>query len=407
MKKTLVFISPVTPKPTGAGRRMRAYQWIRLLSEEYAIVLLRGDPEPLSPEVRAWVRDDFMLSPDRGAGAWLRRVLRRLPRALRSRWPVDGGPRAAMKDLTVPAKARALISGADIVLVFRLYMMPVLSRLPVRARGRALWLDLDDWESRCHGRIARLAGREGGRAQERRYLRMAEAYRQDEARWVPAADRVFVCSDVDRQGLSEVFGSDHVEVFPNRYVGDIVENDQRAVSREAAILFVGSMGYLPNRDGVRWFFREIWPEVKTRFAGPIRFHVVGAGVRRKLARELAEDPSVTVHGYVEDLAGIYRAADVAICPLRAGGGTRIKILEAIAHHRAVVTTPMGMEGLDFDTGHLAIAASAQGFADAVLHLLADAQARREMCAAAASRLRERYWADPSGRVPPFPPRGAR
>jgi polysaccharide biosynthesis protein PslH len=167
------------------------------------------------------------------------------------------------------------------------------------------------------------------------------------------------------------------------------------------------MGYLPNRDGVRWFFREIWPGVKTRFPGPIRFHVVGAGVRGALARDLAEDPAVTVHGYVEDLAGIYEAADAAICPLRAGGGTRIKILEAIAHHRAVVTTPMGMEGLDFDTGHLAIAASAQAFADAVLRLLADAQARRRMCAAAASRLRERYWVDPSGCVPPFPPRGAR
>lgn len=407
MKKTLVFISPVTPRPTGGGRRMRAYQWIRHLSEAYSVVVLSGEPEPPPPEVRAWVRDCFTLVPGRSAGAGLRRMLRRLPQAWRSRWPVDGGPQAAMADLRVPVQAQALLRDADIVLVFRLYMMPVLSCLPDPARGRALWLDLDDWDSLCHGRIAGLARAEDNRSLERRYLRMADAFREEEARRVPAADRVFVCSDVDRQGLSEVFGSAHVEVFPNRYVGDIVENDQRAVSREAAILFVGSMGYLPNRDGVRWFFREIWPEVKTRFPGKVRFHVVGAGIRRKLARELAEDPSVNVHGYVEDLSGIYQAADVAICPLRAGGGTRIKILEAIAHHRAVVTTPVGMEGLDFDAGHLAIAASAQEFADAVLNLLSDAQARREMCAAAASRLRERYWTDPSGRVPPFPPHGAR
>jgi glycosyltransferase involved in cell wall biosynthesis len=153
------------------------------------------------------------------------------------------------------------------------------------------------------------------------------------------------------------------------------------------ILFLGSMDWEANIDGVDYFVREIFPAV--REAVPrARFRIVGRDPAARV-RRLASD-SVEVTGTVPSVVEHLREATVFAVPLRIGGGTRLKIFEAMAAGRAVVSTTVGAEGLDVTDGRdLVLADDARSFAEAVVKLLLDRERRREM-EQAASKLAERY-----------------
>lgn len=170
--------------------------------------------------------------------------------------------------------------------------------------------------------------------------------------------------------------SEHVDGVTN------AQNDDAPV-----ILFLGSMDWEANIDGVDYFVREIFPAV--REAVPrARFRIVGRDPSARV-RRLASD-SVEVTGTVPSVVEHLREATVFVVPLRIGGGTRLKIFEAMAAGRAVVSTTVGAEGLDVTDGRdLVLADDARSFADAVVKLLLDRERRREM-EQAASKLAERY-----------------
>jgi glycosyltransferase involved in cell wall biosynthesis len=103
-----------------------------------------------------------------------------------------------------------------------------------------------------------------------------------------------------------------------------------------AILFVGSLWYRPNLEGVQWFIDRVWPQVR-QSVPQASFVVVGSGAREYVERWRAI-PGVTPVGFVEDLNAMYKSAAVAVSPVFSGGGSNIKVLEALAHGRACVTT---------------------------------------------------------------------
>ena len=129
-------------------------------------------------------------------------------------------------------------------------------------------------------------------------------------------------------------------------------------------LFVGTLGYFPNYDAVRWFSESVAPLIHARVTAPFRLVVVGPSTAGEFG------PEVTCTGWVDDLAGQYAAASAVVVPVRAGGGTRIKILEAFAHRRPVVSTSTGAEGLEAVVGeHFLLADEAADFADACAALM--------------------------------------
>jgi glycosyltransferase involved in cell wall biosynthesis len=132
------------------------------------------------------------------------------------------------------------------------------------------------------------------------------------------------------------------------------------------------MQYAPNRDGVRHFAEAIFPTVRAAVPDATLYLV---GHRPPLS----PSPQVVVTGRVADATPYYEAARVAVVPLRAGGGTRLKILEAMAHARPVVSTSVGCEGLDVRHGeHLLIADAPSAFAGAVIELLRSAPLRARL-----------------------------
>lgn len=141
------------------------------------------------------------------------------------------------------------------------------------------------------------------------------------------------------------------------------------------LLFIGTLGYPPNADAVRWMVREILPRVR-RAVAAARLVVVGRGPGEDL-RAMAASGVFELHADVPDILPYYRRCCASLVPLRAGGGTRLKILEAMALARPVVSTSVGCEGLETVHGqHLWIGDTPEEFAAHVITLLRDESGRR-------------------------------
>jgi len=137
-------------------------------------------------------------------------------------------------------------------------------------------------------------------------------------------------------------------------------------------LFVGGAD-AHNVHGLGWFLREVWPQVLARHP-PASLHVCGS-VGEMVQGEF---PNVSFLGHVPDLAPEYACADVCVVPILAGSGIKIKLVEALSHGRACVTTPEGLRGLGFIREGVILAANAQEFAQAVVGILSDPVLRRKL-----------------------------
>lgn len=198
--------------------------------------------------------------------------------------------------------------------------------------------------------------------------------------------RVLVAKD-DDLGFFAAADRERLAVLPNGVaVPDAAAPDP---DRADTLLFVGTLGYAPNVDAVTWFAREVLPLVwETR--PDVRFQVAGFGSGAHLADALA-DPRCAVAESPPELAPFYAAAAVVVTPVRTGGGTRIKILEALAHGKALVSTTFGPEGLGLRGGvELELADTPRAMADACVALLGDPVRRRALGAAGRARVAERF-----------------
>ena len=155
------------------------------------------------------------------------------------------------------------------------------------------------------------------------------------------------------------------------------------------MVFTAKMDFRPNVDAVLWFAQEVLPLIRQEVP-EARFWVVGKDPHPRLA-PLADDPGVRLTGWVEDVRPFIAAAAVYAIPLRIGGGTRLKVLEAMAMGKAIVSTTLGCEGFDLVPGQeLVIADTPEVFARAVLALLADPERRARIGRAARRFAGSRY-----------------
>jgi glycosyltransferase involved in cell wall biosynthesis len=178
-----------------------------------------------------------------------------------------------------------------------------------------------------------------------------------------------------------------VTVVPN--VVDVHSYKVADTDDGAGVLFIGGMDWFPNRDAVEFFEEAVLPELRARL--PVaRFMVVGRPPPDRLRRRM-EASGVEFLGRVDDIRPVVSAAAVSVVPLRIGSGTRMKILEAAALGKAIVSTRLGAEGLNFaDGSEIALADEPGAMAAAVADLLKRPAARTAMGAAARVRVEEEY-----------------
>jgi glycosyltransferase involved in cell wall biosynthesis len=201
---------------------------------------------------------------------------------------------------------------------------------------------------------------------------------------------IIAVSEHDRHLMSEWTDSARITVVPTGV--DLQQYRPGPVSGtvDLLVLFVGAMDWEPNVDAVEYFCRDIWPSIQAKVSAA-RFRIVGRNPHRRV-QKLASS-SVEVTGPVPSVVDHLRESAVVVVPLRVGGGTRLKIYEAMATGKAVVSTSVGAEGLDVHHGQdIVLADVPVAFAGAVTALLQDVELRRRYERAAAALAAKYDWA---------------
>jgi len=200
---------------------------------------------------------------------------------------------------------------------------------------------------------------------------------------------VIAVSETDRTAMSGMVDPSHISVVPTGVDLSKYQYDPELRPQGSLVIFTGSMDWQPNIDGVEYFCSEIWPLVLHKVP-QARFRIVGRDPHPRV-KKLASQ-SVEVTGTVPSIVDHLREAAAIVVPLRIGGGTRIKIYEGMAMGKATVSTTVGAEGLDVQhLRDILLEDTPSSFAEAIITLLQNGDARRRLEGGAAATARKYDW----------------
>ncbi len=393
--RRILVLSPVRPDPEGTGPSRRVHAVIEALSKQDKVSLFVvsglnfAQVAPL-PSDYLGGRVRFQSAPPADGRSWRARLARRFPAVHAFLWRAP----FAWADLT-PAWRKTVVAEAlemgpfEVVLAYRLCLAEAGREIARRSGGARLWLDQDDIDSLTYLRIAERYLANGDRRRGGEYRWAAWSLARLEKRLLPACERVFVCSETDRARLAERHAG--VRVLPN--IARVPESEERGVGAPAGtgfrFLFIGTLGYAPNQEALFWLGTEIWPKLGKR--GAAGLVVAGHGQPGAAKTWLETTPGVEFLGSVARSADAFARADALLVPLRAGGGTRLKILEAFARGRPVVSTALGIEGIEAQSGtHYLRAETTDEFVLQAECLIRDPDLVARLAEAARALWRDRY-----------------
>ena len=385
----ILFLTPQLPFPPQKGTALRNWGLIQGLAERHEISLLSFVEPDRKPTIAAPL------------GRACRRIAL-VPQPVRTRWEriqdmvTTSQPDMALR-LASQAYDRALRDWMadhpfDIVQIEGIELAPYLDTLRESPQNAQIVFDDHNCEYVLQERTFltdlyspnRWSGAAYSFVQWRRLRRY-------EARICREADQVLAVSDADAEALRDLVPGLEIHVIPNgidtdAYQPSLSDADEADSYR---LVFTGTMDFRPNVDAVLWFAREVLPLVQAKVPN-VRFEVVGQRPHPRL-KPLAQDPSIVLTGWVEDVKPYFERATVYVAPLRMGGGTRLKLLEAMSMEKPIVATSLGAEGYPVETGReLLLADSPSDFADAVVSLLESRARRLELGRVARAFVEEWY-----------------
>ena len=371
-----------SPLPVSSGSRSRIWHLVSALAWDFDVnLVVVGSVNEA---------EGLLLASDNSVHAHVIRPVRKSGSITdRARWIVGRGPVRAwvVHDRAIAQEAvRDLIdqTGPDLIWVSGAWaqeLLPGTLSVP-------LILDLQHVERQAIAGLLRSTARRI--TQPRQFLSLVRlgidraARLRNERLLCRRADLVTVCWKSEPTYLQPVL-ADRVMVLPNGVTPP--ERVSRAVG-SGRLLFVGNLGYAPNADAARWLAEAILPLVRETHPSA---SVDIIGTTPQSLRSLGELPGVTMHGFVDDLAESYRRAEIVVAPLRAGSGTKIKVLEAFSFGVPVVTTPVGLDGLDAEPEvHAAVGRSASDLSRQITALLDSPKRAQELAQAGLALIARSY-----------------
>ena len=375
----ILFLSTWFPYPPDNGSKLRVYHLLRSLAERHEVTLLSfafATARPDAPgELGDWCSEIQVVPVDpfqiNQAGA-LRTFLS--PRPMASR-PVPA-MRQLVSDALRSRSYAAVIASTGMMIDYALQASPGTVKVLEEHNSFTRWMQ---------ERYAEQANT----AQRLRCWASWQKIRRYEARLFRRFDLVTMVSEQDQSVSRSLPGyRGQVEVVPNGV--DCTHNRPGlAQPRPNSLVFNGSLTYSANYDAIQWFLAQVWPRIRAKLPDAT-LAITGATTGVDLAG-LALGEQVQLTGFVEDVRIPVAEAAAAIAPIRQGGGTRLKILEAMALGTPVVATRKGAEGLEVTGGeHLLLADDPQQFAHRTIRLLSDHDLRRRLAANARRLVEQQY-----------------
>ena len=203
-------------------------------------------------------------------------------------------------------------------------------------------------------------------------------------------DSVIAVSPEDRDAMARDYELDYVTDVPTGVDVDYFAPSGATATEPFNLVFTGSMDWLPNEDAIRYFTEQILPIIRRRVPRTT-LTVVGRNPYPRLVELSRRDPAIQVTGRVDDVRPYMERAAAYIVPLRIGGGTRLKIYEAMSMEKPIVSTSVGAEGLPLRDGcELMLADTPESFADSVVRVISDRVLARELGGRAAAAVREHF-----------------
>jgi glycosyltransferase involved in cell wall biosynthesis len=377
----ILMLTQVLPYPPDSGPKVKTWNVIKYLALHHDVTLVsfvRGEQAAEVAHLRQVCKAVHTVEMRRSA--W-RDGLALLDSLLRGEpWVISRDRRAAMFRLVCELAAR---EDFDVVQADQLNMAPYAQiargRLRVVDEHNALWL--------LYQRMAATSAPGLKKLLFSRDWRLLRGY---EGQICRRFDGVLAVSEEDRHALQEVAGTAvDIQVVPIAVDTDeVVPVERKPDARR--IVHVGTMFWPPNVDGILWFAHEVLPLVRAIFP-EVGFDVIGARPPAEVMALAESDAAIRVPGYVEDVSAYLAQAGAMIVPLRAGGGMRVKILNALSQGLPIVTTTIGCEGIAVEHGrHLLIADTPQAFAEAVTLLLQDRALGEELGRNGRTLIQEKY-----------------
>jgi len=360
--------TPYLPYPPDEGGKIRSYHLLQALATHsdmdlYTVYYGKRPSQAAIEAVREYYHRVvlFHLEKPRRTRDRIRRILVSLPRS------VDHFHTAH----SLQQARRHLDNGQyDLVIADEIHMTPYAELAPDLAR-------IVSRQKVDHVHFREMArARPGGLEKALDYIEAARLHRYERAK-MPFYHACVACSEHDAALIHRDTPEIPVLVIPNGADLTAFVPSGHPRARVPTLLYVGSMHYYPNIDAVQFFFEEMHGLIRQEVPG-VRVQIVGHAPTPEIL-QLGNLPSVKVTGTVPDVRPYYEQASVFIVPLRLGGGTRLKIVEAMAMGLPVVSTTVGAEGLDVHPGEdILIADDAATFARSVLKLLSDPDLRESI-----------------------------
>jgi len=277
-------------------------------------------------------------------------------------------------------------SAFDIVQFESIHLM---SYLPIVRAARGPALAVLDWHNIESDLLEQYGERQTNSLRRAYARRTAKLMRQAEWRAARAFDAHLVVSHEDAARVAALDPDARILVIENGVDVARFDTDHLKSDSGSRVVFVASMDYHANIDAAVWFARTVWPRLHQRQEN-LTLTIVGRDPAPAV-RDLASLPGVEVTGTVADVRPFYREAIAAIAPLRVGGGSRLKILEAMAAGVPVVATTRGAEGLSVEhEKHLLIADSGEALGETIASLAQDRSLRISLIEAARALVKARY-----------------
>lgn len=175
-----------------------------------------------------------------------------------------------------------------------------------------------------------------------------------------------VCSDLDGVRLKDLYPSINTTTIPNGIDCSSVIKDRHSDGK--TLLFIGGLDWYPNTDAVRFLLSKVWPIINEKNVN-LKLDIIGKNPPSDVRELASQFNNVKLHGFVEDITPYYENAWLYICPIKDGGGTKLKVLDALANGVPLIAHPVAMEGIDAISGvHYFQASTAQDFVDLIVDM---------------------------------------